>query len=165
MTPTQTMTKENPQALTLQLRRVIKGSRQRVFEAWTRPELLRQWFGPAARTVAEVSCDLRVNGAFRIRMSGEAGSCVPLPEAGAPPRQAVATGRYTEIVPYERLSFTWRGDWGDMEDTLVTLEFNEVPGGTEVVLTHRNFATREMVEGHNKGWTESLEKLARFIEG
>jgi uncharacterized protein YndB with AHSA1/START domain len=163
MTPTQTM-KENQQALTLQLRRVIKGSRRRVFEAWTKPELLRQWFGPAARTVAEVSSDLRVNGAFCIQMSGEAGSCVPPAEAGAPPRRAVATGKYTEIVPYERLSFTWRGDWGEMEDTQVTLEFNEVPGGTEVVLTHTNFATREMLEGHNKGWSESLDKLAKFIE-
>jgi uncharacterized protein YndB with AHSA1/START domain len=163
MTPTQTM-KENPQALSLQLRRVIKGSRQRVFEAWTKPELLRQWFGPATRSVAEVSSDLRVNGAFRIVMEGDSANCAPPPEAGAPPRRPVATGKYTEIVPYERLSFTWRGDWGDMGDTLVTLEFNEVAGGTEVVLTHTNFTNREVLEGHNKGWKESLDKLARFIE-
>lgn len=165
MTPTQTMMKENQQELTLQLRRVIKGSRQRIFEAWTKPEMLRQWFGPAALSVAEVSTDLRISGAYRIQMEGKSEGCAPLPETGAPPKRPVAMGRYTEIVPYERLSFTWRGDWGEMEDTLVTLEFHEVPGGTEVVLTHRNFATREMVEGHNKGWSESLDKLARFIQG
>ena len=116
--------------------------------------------------MADVTSDLRVNGAFRIQMNGGAENCVPPPEAGAPPRRPVAVGKYIEIVPCERLSFTWRGDWHeDMGDTLVTLEFKEVPGGTEVVLTHSRFTNQQMLEGHNKGWSESLDKLAKFIEG
>ncbi len=166
MTSTQTHMKEDRalQNLTLQVRRVIKGSRQRVFEAWTNPELLKQWFGPAALTVAQVSSDLKVGGAYRIEMEGVSANCVTPDNKTVGERRPVATGKYTEIIPYDRLRFTWRGDWGEVEDTLVTVEFKDVPGGTEVLLTHTNFATPEMKQGHNIGWTESFEKLAKFIE-
>jgi uncharacterized protein YndB with AHSA1/START domain len=50
-----------------------------------------------------------------------------------------------------------------MEDTLVTVEFKDAPGGTEIVLTHTRFANQQMVDGHNKGWTESFDKLAGFL--
>jgi uncharacterized protein YndB with AHSA1/START domain len=153
----------NAQDLSLQVRRVIKASRQRVFEAWTNPELVRQWFGPAALTVSDVQTDVRVGGAYRIEMQGVSENCVGPSGQPETKRNPIAIGRYTEIVPNERLSFTWRGDWRDMGDTLVTIEFSDVEDGTEIVLTHTKFANDDMVKGHNKGWTESFDKLARFL--
>jgi uncharacterized protein YndB with AHSA1/START domain len=160
MTTTQVMT----DTLTLQVRRVIKGSRQRVFDAWTKPELIQKWFGPAALTVADVKSDLRVNGAYRVVMEGQSENCAAPEDSSSATRRPVATGIYTEIVPNERLSFTWRGDWGEMEDTLVTVEFKDALEGTELILTHSKFANQQMLEGHNKGWNESFDKLAGFIQ-
>jgi uncharacterized protein YndB with AHSA1/START domain len=162
MMTTQAM-KENRAAaeITLVVRRVIKASRQRVFEAWTKPEMIQEWFGPAEMTVSKVTNDLRVNGAYRIEMEGRSENCAATAE---PDKKPVAYGTYKEIVPNERLSFTWRGDWGDIGDTLVTLEFKDAPGGTEIVLTHTGFASQEMKEGHSKGWNGSFEKLDRYIQ-
>src|SRR5512140_3197913 len=115
---TQVLKNSSAEGLSLQIRRVIKGSRQRVFDAWTKPEQIRQWFGPAALSVKDATTDLRVNGAYRIEMEGDASNCVPPKDSTGGGRRPIATGRYTEIVPNERLSFTWRGDWGDMADTL-----------------------------------------------
>ncbi len=150
--------------ITLVVRRVIKASRQRLFDAWTKPELLKEWFGPEHMTATEVSSDFRVGGTYRIEMLGSTENCAKVPGQEAPPKRPIATGRYTEIVPNERLSFTWRGDWGPIEDTFVTVEFLEASGGTEVVITHERFANEQMREGHNQGWTGSLNKLARFAE-
>jgi uncharacterized protein YndB with AHSA1/START domain len=157
---TMTEPKRSTQNLTLEVRRVIRGSRQRVFEAWTKPELIEKWFGPEHMTVAKATNDLRVEGKYRIEMEGSTENCSPSPEN---PKRATAYGFYTEIVPNERLSFTWRGDWGPIEDTHVTVEFKDAPDGTEVILTHTKFANQEMLEGHNKGWNGSLNKLERFI--
>lgn len=151
-----TQTTQTQPDLSLQIRRVIKASRHRVFEAWTKPELLQKWFGPAVLAVRSVTADVRVGGTYRFEMESVSGEPVP-------PRHAMATGKYTEIVPDERLSFTWRGDWADMGDTLVTLEFKDAPGGTEIILTHTNFANVDVLKGHNKGWEESFEKLAKFV--
>lgn len=160
-----TQTANQPaQEVSLQVRRVIKGSRRRIFEAWIKPELLQQWFGPAALNVAKVEADVRVGGSYRIEMEGVSENCVNPDGEAVGPRRPVAMGKYVEIVPDEKLSFTWRGDWGDMGDTLVEIEFSDVPGGTEVVLTHTKFANEEMKKGHNKGWEESFDKLVRFVE-
>ena len=63
-----TTTMLNPQVvsnpaenLTLQLSRIIRASRQRTFDAWTRPENIRQWFG-GNRTIGEVEIDPRKGG-------------------------------------------------------------------------------------------------------
>lgn len=154
--------KENrsDQELTLVLRRVIKASRERVFAAWTKPEQIQKWLGSEDVTITKVTNDLRVNGAYRIEFSKGGASCA---QGAEPNKMPVAYGTYKEIVRNERLSFTWRGDWANAGDTLVTVECKDAPGGTEVVLTHTGFANQEMKEGHNHGWNQSFDKLERYI--
>jgi uncharacterized protein YndB with AHSA1/START domain len=50
--------------------RVIRASRQRVFDAWTRPEMIRQWFTPGTMTVADAAMDARESGEWRLLMNG-----------------------------------------------------------------------------------------------
>ena len=52
--------------LSLTLKRVIRSRREQVFEAWTNPDLLRQWWGPGSTICPEASIDLRVGGTIRI---------------------------------------------------------------------------------------------------
>jgi uncharacterized protein YndB with AHSA1/START domain len=58
---------------------------------------------------------------------------------------------------------TWRWEEDkpeDEHDTLLTLEFRDLDGGTELVLTHEQFASEDSRDGHQKGWTAIMERLA-----
>ena len=69
-----------------------------------------------------------------------------------------AFGTYREVEEPRRLVYTW--DWREesdaMGETVVTVEFNEVDGGTEVVLVHEGFPAVEAKEGHDQGWALCL---------
>lgn len=135
---------------TLRLSRVIKAEPQAVFAAWTEPALLQKWSCPEGATLAEVQVDLRVGGAFLLRMrSGEDG-------------RHTAFGEYREIVPPHRLVYTW--DWKEPEyamgETLITVEFRAHGQHTEVLMVHERMPTLELREAHNQGWTSCLDKLA-----
>jgi len=77
----------------------------------------------------------------------------------------VAVGEYREIQRPTRLVFTW--EWEDQEmrvgETLVTLEFNEKGGRTEVVLTHERFVDPARVARHEQGWSQMLRLLDRAV--
>ena len=128
------------------VRRVIAASPQTLFEAWLDPTSLAQWMRPGDSTRATVTVDPRVGGGFRIVMDGGSHGCVE------------HTGEYLAIEPPSRLSFTWISKHTDQRPTVVTIDFHERDGGTELVLTHRGLPPTE-VEGHRQGWTDILRLL------
>jgi uncharacterized protein YndB with AHSA1/START domain len=138
---------------TLRLTRTIKATPDRVFEAWTTPEQMRQWSCPEGLILAEVQTDLRVGGAFLLDMQD--------PEGG----HHTAFGEYREIDPPHRLVYTW--DWKQEEhrmgETLITVEFNAAGENTEVVMTHEKMPSIEMRDSHNEGWTSCLDRLERLF--
>jgi uncharacterized protein YndB with AHSA1/START domain len=149
--------------LKLQVSRVIRASRQRAFDAWTRPEYIRQWFGPPDKTVSNVETDAREGGAYLIAMKGAATQGSDGESCVSP--EAVVTGRYVKVEPYELLSFTWKAYWAPNEETLVTVTFKDVAGGTEVTVTHELFQSEMSRNGHEQGWAGALEKMARVVVG
>ena len=125
------MTQTEQQNLTLTVSRRYRATRERVFDAWTNPEIMKQWFSPEGVTNPAIDVDLRVGGAYRVEML--------TPDE----RRPVAIGTYQEITRPERLVFTWA--WEDEADdahtgqTLVTVAFFERGDETEVVVTHEGF--------------------------
>jgi len=149
--------------LSLNMSRTIRADRRKVFEAWTNPHSMRAWFAPGNMTAPTATNDLRVGGEYRVEMKGSIAV-----HNGADPSQAsdpimVAHGVYREIVPYERLSYTWTGSWDPSEESLVTVTFKDVQGGTEVILTHEGFHTERSRDTHLGGWESSLGKLTHFL--
>jgi uncharacterized protein YndB with AHSA1/START domain len=136
----------------LVVRRQMPVPRERVFQAWLDSESLAQWMRPATTTHATVTVDPRVGGGFRIVMEGASHGCVE------------HTGEYLTIEPPTRLSFTWISKHTDQRPTVVTIEFHERDGGTELVLTHRGLPPRE-VEGHRQGWTDIVRLLEAVLAG
>lgn len=135
----------------LVLRRTYKAPRQRVFEAWTKPELAVRFLGPGDVTVPELEMDVRTGGTYRIAML--------MPDG----ERMNARGTYREVRPPERLSMTWRweeDDPADEFDTLLTLEFNAHADGTELVLTHEQLASVESRDRHEHGWSLILDQFA-----
>lgn len=135
----------------LTLRRTFHAERERVFRAWTDATTLRQWFCPVGFSVAAAEVDLRVGGSYRFAMK---------PPDGDP---SVAFGTYREISPPERLVYTWRWEGGEMDDTLVTVEFHDLGGSTEVVLVHEMFPAAEVRDRHAEGWAGCLAHLEQVL--
>jgi uncharacterized protein YndB with AHSA1/START domain len=144
------MTGEDHAAL-LVVRRVMALPREEVFAAWLDPASLKEWMRPGDVERATAEVDPRVGGKFRIVMHhGE--------------RADAHWGEYLAIEPPSRLSFTWISSYTNLQPTVVTIEFLEKDGGTEVVLTHRALPP-ERTDAHRNGWSGILRKLGEALEG
>jgi len=131
------------------VRRLIAAPRERVFAAWLDPASLAKFMRPGDVSRATAEVDARVGGAFRIRMFHDRGE----PEHW---------GEYLAIDPPSFLSFTWISASTDRRPTVVTIEFHDRDGGTEVVLTHRRLPSERMPP-HQKGWSDIVRKLDELL--
>lgn len=135
----------------LTLVRRLRATPARVFEAWTRAEVLATWFGPHHTRVEAAEVDARDGGHFRVVLREANGD-----------RHEVG-GTYSEVVPGEGLSFTWAWFNAPERQSRVTVRLRAVEDGTELTLVHDRFADAATAGRHRRGWTESLERLeARF---
>lgn len=139
---------------TITITRVLNAPRERVFEAWTRPEHLTKWFGPRDFSAPEVSVDLRPGGAWR--------ACIRSPEG----RDYWMHGVYREIVPPERLVFThvWEeGHDSPDHETLVSVTLEDQGGKTK--LTFHKAVLESVTEriSQGTGWSECLDRLAQLL--
>jgi uncharacterized protein YndB with AHSA1/START domain len=133
------------------IKRTLPASAARVFAAWTDAELLKQWMGPGKVTVSEAEVDLSVGGAYRIVMNDEEG------------KTHVPSGHYEEIVPNEKLVFSWQ--WAGIEEvTRVTIELREIGDNkTELTLTHAGINEAEARAHHDEGWNGCLDKMPAIL--
>ncbi len=143
-----------PEKLSLKIKRFIKAPRDRAYAAWTDPSQLKKWFGPENVQTRDLTADARVGGKFRWDCTDPAGKDVTI------------SGEYREIVPGRKIVFTWRleedDDWKS-HNSLVTVEFFDREGGTEIHLTHENLPTGPSRDDHEQGWKSVLEKLEKFL--
>ncbi len=144
----------------LRFERHFAASPRRVFQALTDPGELVRWWGPEGYSVPECELDVRPGGAWR--------TCMRSPEG----TDHCVGGVYREVVPPARLVYTWAWESSGSEDsadstpveTLVTIELEASDGGTDLVLTHRGFASDEARDHHQGGWVSCFDCLAQFLE-
>jgi uncharacterized protein YndB with AHSA1/START domain len=131
--------------------RIVDAPRDAVFAAWTRPDSLRRWFGPAGFTLPGCAMDLRVGGDYRFVMRGPDGEEYPL------------HGTFQEITPNERLVFTSviEGEHGGEQVT--TVRFAAVGRRTRVTVTQTVPEHEPYARGQEQGWSESLERLGALL--
>ena len=139
--------------LALHLETLVRAPRERVFAACVEPDALARWWGPAGFTVPDVDLDVRGGGRYRITMQPPEGQAFHL------------RGRYSEVDPPRRLVYTfeWEEPDPDDQETVVTLSFHEDRDGTRLVLVQSPFATEARYALHEAGWTETFERLERFL--
>jgi uncharacterized protein YndB with AHSA1/START domain len=142
------------------LTRLIEAPPAKVFQAWTDPELLRQWFAPKPWTTPSARLDVRPGGASAVVMRGPDGNEFPNP------------GVYLEVVKDQRLVFTdaYTTAWEPAEKPFMTviLTFEDLGGKTRYTarVRHWNIADREAHEkmGFHQGWGQCAEQLAAVVE-
>jgi uncharacterized protein YndB with AHSA1/START domain len=140
--------------VSLELTHRFAAPRERVFEAWTNPELLRKWWAAGATwDTPRAEVDAREGGRYRLSMRTDEGEV------------HTVFGEYREVRPPERLSYTWSWEEGPgpamegSENTLVVVDFIEDGDGTLVKLTHSGFANAELKDLHVHGWQAVLANL------
>jgi uncharacterized protein YndB with AHSA1/START domain len=137
--------------LTLTVRRTIKASPEKVYNAWLDPAMMTRFMSPRPDMhVREARSDARAGGRFYVMMVGD--------------RDYPHEGTYKELTPHSRIVFTWEAPWSAPE-TQVELVLTPVKDGTEVVLTHVKFLSEESRDNHALGWTGILGKLADLFGG
>lgn len=148
------MNTSNAKENTLEIKCFIAAPRARVFAAWTRPEELVKWFGPEHCACLSATADVQIGGAWHLRMKSDS--------AG----ETDFRGVYLVVKPPAKLVYTWgwkKHPLMGAGETLVTVEFLELDGGTEIHLRHEGFANVGLRDRHEHGWRGCFEKLEKFL--
>jgi uncharacterized protein YndB with AHSA1/START domain len=133
----------------LKMERILAAPCERVFEAWTRPELIARWWGGwGAGDAPRMESDAIDGGRWRFAMRLNDST-------------AWMGGRYTEVVPHSRLAFSFAWEGQEMPETPVVLDFEDLEDGrTRLTLTH------DLTLGDNacgEGWDAQLRPLSAFV--
>ena len=106
--------------------------------------------GPAGTQRVEATNNLRVGGRYAIKMvTADAEHDV--------------SGVYREIVPNEKLAFTWAWKTMPERESLVTVTFKKDGTGTIMTLLHEQFFDEDTRDRHNVGWTGTMERLEKYL--
>ena len=149
--------------LSVSISRAFRAPRHKVFDAWTKPEMLMKWRGPEGWSVVEAHSDPRPGGEHRVLVRG-----TPKPRSADDRPVEVTTassGVYLDIDPYTLVRFTWIAEWAPGEESVVTVRLSDAEnGGTLMDFTHDKFLTPQSAQGHNLGWSGAFNNLERFLQ-
>lgn len=149
-------------SLDLELVRELSVTPQAVFDAWTDPDSIKQWFAPRPFSIAECEVDLRPGGGFRTVMNDPDGN-----------QMMDSTGCYLEIVPGERLVWTaalttgYRPQAADLPFTAI-LELEATDGGCRyrAIALHQDEAGSQQHEsmGFHDGWGTVVDQMVEHLQ-
>src|SRR6188474_695968 len=132
--------------------RTVNGPARIVFEAWTRPELFKQWWVPKSMGMVLRSCemDVRVGGGYRLVFGHDASSAVAF------------FGKYIEVIPNARL--VWTNDEGGDGGPVTTVTFEE-KGGKTLLVMHELYPSKEALDAAGTGAADAMgETFAQLDE-
>jgi uncharacterized protein YndB with AHSA1/START domain len=137
----------------LTLTRRFRARPEKVWAAWTDPEKLIGWFctTKAKPGSMRAELDLRVGGRYRVSFDMESGE---YSEVG---------GTYREVVPNEKLVFSWAWHSTPERESLVTVSIRPDGAGTLMVFNHEQFVDEAARDNHEKGWSELFAQLESVL--
>jgi uncharacterized protein YndB with AHSA1/START domain len=145
----------------LEIRRTLDATPEQIWRAWTRPELLQQWFAPRPWRITDIRVDARPGGAFSLVMHGPDGECFP------------NHGVFLEVEPNRRWITTdaFTPDWkpAGQPFMVATVELEPLQDGrTAYVATARHWTAEAMRQhqamGFHEGWGQCLDQLAELLK-
>ena len=138
----------------LRLNRVIAAPPERVYAAWTTPDAIKVWFGPADCRVLDARVDLRVGGEYCFSLSTQ--------RLG----EIKVRGQYREVTPPAKLIYTWQWEGSPElgpETSLVTVRFIPRGTATDIQITHEQLPSIESRDAHGHGWRGAFDQLEKYL--
>ena len=137
----------------LTLTRRFRARPEKVWSAWTDPEKLIGWFctTQAKPGSLRAELDVRVGGRYRISFDMESGE------------HSEVGGIYREVVPNERLVFSWAWHSTPERESQVTVSIKPEGAGTLMLFTHEQFFDEAARDGHAKGWNELFNQMEALL--
>jgi uncharacterized protein YndB with AHSA1/START domain len=132
--------------------RTFNGPAPIVFEAWTKPELFKQWWVPKSMGMSLLSCemDVRVGGKYRLVFAHEASESMAF------------FGTYLEVTPHSRLA--WSNEEGGDDGPVTTVTFEEQDGKTLLAM-HELYPSKEALDAAGTGAADAtVETFAQLDE-
>ena len=139
---------------TLIVERVFRAPPEKVFQAWTDPDILTKWWGPTGATIPECDLDAKPGGTWRTVMATPDGN------------RMTVSGVFREIAPPDRLVMTWawqQDDGSRGHETEIVVTFEDVPEGTRLRLVQSVFENVENRDMHGMGWNSTFDDLDRLF--
>lgn len=144
-------------AAAVQVKRTFAAPREKVFEAWIKPQMMTKWFARSAQMEPGkvIEADARAGGKYLIEVTCKDETVDKLYRI---------QGTYREVRSPERLVFTWWWEGADFQPSLITVEFRALGQSqfTEVTLTHELLPEKER-EGHRTGWMGCFDMLEKAL--
>ena len=149
----------------LVITRTFEAPARIVFDAWTKPELVRRWWAPRSLGVSMISCDADVRPDGRYRYVFEARDNPPM----------AFSGTYSDVTPHSRLVYTQAFEpTANPEETapggevIVTITFEERDGRTHMT-SHEVYPSKEVREmvlatGMETGMREAMDQFDALVQ-
>ena len=138
----------------------VPATPDRVFQAWTDPSVIMQWFGHAPNSLHSAQVDLRPGGAWRFLTSKDDEGSVGF------------EGEYLDVRRDERLVFTWARVVahanGEREATLhaeIEVKLSAKNDGTDVRVTHTVKKPEDSLQGIGENWMRAFASLEALFTG
>ena len=135
----------------LTLKRRLNAPPAKIYRAWTDAAKISRWFGPEDAEILRAETDVRVGGRFRIVFRGPDGE------------EHDVGGVYREVVPNQKLVFTWAWRSTPERESLVTVALKRDGDGTLLTLLHEQFFDEAARDRHQAGWAPILDRLAQEL--
>lgn len=132
---------------------LLHASAEKVWKAWTDPDLVLKWFGSDPNgTGLNASMDVRPGGAYEISFKNAAG----------PNAEHTCFGKYTEVEKYRRLAFSWTWKNEPGVESFVTVSLTPEKDHTHMKFEHAHVGY-ESAHNYEEGWRSTFEKLEKVL--
>lgn len=131
---------------------------ERLYQAWTSPEELKQWWHPMGNQLTDVQNDLTPGGTVRYLFN-----------TGIEGEQIEISGQYEKVEPAKQLVYGW--NWHLPQQPVgngtykLTIGFEPAGGGSRLTVLQENLGSEEAVQPHQDGWEKALQDLGAFLNG
>jgi len=142
----------SPARQKLVIRRTFDAPIDRVWEAWADVDQAKQWWGPRDFRAPIVELDERPGGKWRALMIAPDGT------------ELWQHGVYREIVPRQRIVYTFIWDRDPEHEMLVSVDLSAKDKQTELTFEQTGFSSDGEREGHKGGWNQSFDRLAEYLD-
>lgn len=141
----------NAEKAQVHLTKNFPAKKDELYNAWTDPESLKQWWKPMGKQLEEVENDIREGGTVRYRFQDG----------------LEVSGTYQEVAEGTKLVYSWIWQFPEASihngDYLLTVEFSGDGEGSSLSVTQENIAEEHAIKPHEEGWQESLDALHRHL--